>query len=186
MSESPSLFDVDADLARVAALFLSEATLEGYGEGLSVREHMLQAAELAAERGLAEPLIAAALLHDLGWIRPDASHETTAAELLRPLFGAAVATPVRLHVEAKRYLVAREPGYFETLSDASRRTLEAQGGPLGPDAADAFERLPEFASVIALRRVDEDAKIPGRSAPPFQGYLPLLERLARAHREGGS
>ena len=34
------------------------------------------------------------------------------------------------HVAAKRYLCAREPGYLEALSAASRTTLEHQGGPM--------------------------------------------------------
>jgi MFS transporter, DHA2 family, multidrug resistance protein len=44
-------------------------------------------------------------------------------EWLARLFGAAVTEPVRLHVAAKRYLTATDPGYFATLSAGSVRDL---------------------------------------------------------------
>ena len=43
-----------------------------------------------------------------------------------------VSESVRLHVNAKRYLCAARPGYWETLSPASKRSLEAPSLPLHP------------------------------------------------------
>ena len=41
---------------------------------------------------------------------------------------------VRMHVAAKRYLASMEPGYFDTLSEASKLSLRLQGGPMSPAA----------------------------------------------------
>ena len=103
------------------AIFASEAMGRSYGERLSVREHLLQAADLATLAGCSQPLVAASLLHDLGWALADeeTAHEEVAAAYLEPIFGPSVSEPVRWHVQAKRYLVAREVGYREQLSDAS-------------------------------------------------------------------
>lgn len=104
---------------------------EVYGETISVRDHLLQSAELAARLDLPAPLIAAALLHDIGWAMASPhSHETAAADWLEPLFGPGVSEPVRWHVAAKRYLVARDHGYLTKLSPESSRTLVVQGGPM--------------------------------------------------------
>ncbi len=172
---------MSAALAHLAALFASEALGEPYGEVISIRDHMLQAAELALVQALPASLVAAALLHDIGWAPALAKHglphETAAADHLAPLFGRAVAEPVRLHVAAKRYLVAHEPGYSARLSAESLRTLAQQGGPMARDEARAFALLPGFDDALRLRRIDEDAKRPGPPASRFDDYLPALRRL---------
>ena len=80
--------------------------------------------------------------------------------------------PVRLHVAAKRYLCATEPGYFGLLSQESVRTLVAAGRP--DDArseAAAFEALPFAAEAVAVRRWDDEAKDP-RGHPAGLRALP--------------
>lgn len=149
------------------------------GEPVTVLEHSLQAAALAEAEGLADGAVAAALLHDLGWLLHGGAraHERRGAEHLARHFGPEVAEPVRLHVEAKRYLVAAEPGYRALLSDASTRTLTRQGGPMTDAEAEAFLRAPFAADAVVLRRLDDRAKVPGASTPPLGHYLPLVERL---------
>ena len=46
---------------------------------------------------------------------------------LRGLFGPGVLEPIRLHVEAKRYLCYLEPHYEASLSEDSKRSLALQG-----------------------------------------------------------
>ena len=154
---------------------------EPYGEAISIRDHMLQSAELAVEQGLSEALVAAALLHDIGWApalaKGDLPHEAAAAEFLLPIVGRAVAEPVRLHVAAKRYLVAREPAYIARLSDESLRTLARQGGPMDAGESRAFEMLAGFADALRLRRIDEAAKRLDPPASRFEDYLAILHRL---------
>lgn len=77
------------------------------------------------------------LVHDVGHLRreTDARHGPAGAQWLGQWFGPAVTEPVRLHVAAKRYLFATEPGYLGLLSAESVRTLALQGGPRGHPAS---------------------------------------------------
>jgi gamma-butyrobetaine dioxygenase len=157
---------------------------EPYGERVTQTAHALQAAALGEAEDAAPALVAAALLHDLGHFlaKPgdgDNRHETIGAGLLAKLFGAAVAEPVRLHVAAKRFLCATEPGYVATLSPASVASLAQQGGPFTPDEAAAFARRPHAADAVRLRRWDDLAKVPDAPTRDLAAYAPLLAKLAR-------
>jgi [1-hydroxy-2-(trimethylamino)ethyl]phosphonate dioxygenase len=154
-----------------------------YGERVTQTAHALQSASFAEAEGAAPALIAAALLHDVGHLiaKPsdgDDRHEDIGAGLLAKLFGAAVAEPVRLHVAAKRFLCATEPGYFATLSPASVESLALQGGPFTSDEAAAFARNPHAQDAVRLRRWDDLAKVPDAPTKPLSAYAPLLARLA--------
>lgn len=155
------------------------------GEPVSALAHALQCAQLA-EWAHAEPsLVAAALLHDIGHFSDerlvgdlqDDHHEVRALPWLQQHFGVAVAEPVRLHVAAKRYLVAVLPGYATALSTASLHSLTLQGGPMAPHEVAAFDTLPWARQAVALRRWDDLAKVPGKTTPPLDYYLALLEEL---------
>jgi predicted HD phosphohydrolase len=65
---------------------------------------------------------------------------------------------VEYHVQAKRYLTLKEPGYYERLSEASRRTLEYQGGVMSTAEAEAFEQDPLCTVSLRMRQWDEMAK----------------------------
>ena len=52
----------------------------------------------------------------------------------------------------------RYPHYYDELSEASKQTLEYQGGKMRPQEAEEFECDPLFNSYILLRRWDELAK----------------------------
>ncbi|HXA39458.1 MAG TPA: HD domain-containing protein [Phenylobacterium sp.] len=159
-----------------------------YGEDVSQNQHALQCAALAAADGAPETLIVAALLHDYGHLaeaaedvdRPavDARHEMAGAALLGELFGPAVTAPIALHVAAKRYLCAVEPGYRAALSPASVHSLALQGGPFTADQAAAFERLDGFADAVRLRRYDDLGKAADAAPSGFDAYLPMMRRLA--------
>lgn len=153
-----------------------------YGEGVSQLEHALQCAGLAEADGAPPSLIAAALLHDVGQLFEDEAealeidrrHEITGAQALGSLFGEDVRAPIALHVAAKRWLCHREPGYFETLSPASRHTLELQGGVFDAAQAEAFERRAHWREAVALRRWDDLAKRPEPCGRTFADYRPVL------------
>ena len=79
----------------------------------------------------------AALLHDIGHLLDkrgedaaergiDTRHEVLGAQWLERYFGTAVSEPVRWHVDAKRYLCATQPDYYEKLTEASKTTLKHQ------------------------------------------------------------
>ena len=160
-----------------------------YDEAVTLTDHSVQTAVCAEEAGAGDSLIAAALLHDLGhlllararghedFLQTDWDHDRVAAEWLRPRFGEVVAGPVGLHVDAKRYLCAREPEYAEALSPASAASLAVQGGPFDIDEATAFEAAPRAADAIALRRWDDDGKVAGRKIPDLDHYVPLLRSV---------
>jgi predicted HD phosphohydrolase len=124
----------------IAGLFAGAGARDYLGEAVTIGVHMRQAGALAEAAGAPGALVAAALLHDVGHLRSetDSKHGDAGARWLSQWFGEAVTEPVRLHVAAKRYLCATEPGYFERLSAESVRTLALQGGPMTPAQAAAF------------------------------------------------
>jgi phosphonate degradation associated HDIG domain protein len=154
-------------------------------EPVTALAHALQSAQLAEWAAAPDSLVAAALLHDVGhFIAPlpgaddiDDVHELRALGLLRTAFGDDVVEPVRLHVAAKRYLVAVDPRYGDNLSPASRHTLSLQGGAMSPDEVRWFEALPFSAQAVALRRWDDAAKQPARRTPPLAYYIDLLQSV---------
>jgi gamma-butyrobetaine dioxygenase len=163
----------------IAGLFAGPGARDYLGEAVTIGEHMRQAGALAGAAGAAAPLVAAALLHDVGHLlaETDARHGSGGAAWLSQWFGPAVTEPVRLHVEAKRYLCAAEAGYFDLLSPESVRTLALQGGPMTPDQATAFGELPYARDAVAVRRWDDEAKDPAVSPPGFAHFAPLLSAL---------
>jgi predicted HD phosphohydrolase len=154
-----------------------------YGERVDMLEHSLQAAARAADVG-DEHLVLAALLHDVGhvlgeageWGLPD--HAATGARYLQQWLPAGVVEPIRLHVDAKRFLVATEPDYAGELSKASTETLRQQGGAFDAEQAARFAASPYAAAAITLRRCDDGGKrTDDPTVPPLESYRPLLERL---------
>ncbi|HXB95645.1 MAG TPA: HD domain-containing protein [Puia sp.] len=166
---------------------------EGYGgaeyagEKVSQLEHMAQAAQLAEEQGYEEEVILAAFLHDIGHIAEAANgenqmdgfgimdHEELGAQFLREKgFSKKVVRLVESHVEAKRYLTVKDPGYYEQLSEASKKTLEFQGGPMTREEAEAFEQYPLFPLIIQMRKWDEQAKIEKKPLPDLRHYRQMI------------
>lgn len=87
------------------------------------------------------------------------SHEHIGAAFLRLLqFPTPIPELVESHVDAKRYRVGKDPVYANQLSDASRRTLNLQGGPMDFEERNIFESSPHFSNKLALRQCDEKAK----------------------------
>jgi phosphonate degradation associated HDIG domain protein len=168
-------------LANIDGLFSERGGSEYHGESVTQLEHALQSAWLAEKDGQPPSLIAAALLHDLGHLlhrhgevyldqNLNDRHEEVAARFLAQAYGPAVTEPVRLHVPAKRYLVATRPGYGGLLSPTSIKSLELQGGPMRPEEVAAFEGQPHFAAAAALRQYDDRAKVVALETPPYAHF----------------
>jgi gamma-butyrobetaine dioxygenase len=167
-------------------LFKERGSAEYLGEAVSQATHMLQAGALALEDSAPPPLVAAALLHDVGHLiaptseHVDARHEEAgAAWLARMGFPSEVTEPVRLHVAAKRYLCAVETTYFGGLSAASVASLALQGGPMSLEEAATFAERDHAAAAVAVRRWDEAAKDPGRRTPAFDDFAPVLREVLK-------
>jgi gamma-butyrobetaine dioxygenase len=158
-----------------------------YGnEAVSQTEHALQCAALAEAEDADDALIAAALLHDVGHLlaKPatrdsDDMHERIGWGFLKANFGPGVSEPVRLHVEAKRYLCAVDAAYFGILSPASVHSLELQGGRHSSAEALDFEKVEFHKDAINLRRWDDRAKDPLAKTRPFANYAGMLRELCR-------
>jgi putative nucleotidyltransferase with HDIG domain len=167
--------------------YLSRGHEAYHGEPVSQLEHAVQSAEWAKEtRPDDEEFILAAFLHDYGHLCENDgmegygvwSHETVGADALRQMgFSEKIAQLVANHVEAKRYLVSTDSTYFDALSEASKITLEKQGGRMTMEQMADFERDALFKLHIALRRLDEKAKVAGRPVTE----IAWLEELLRRH-----
>jgi len=181
-------------------LYAGYGGAEYAGEKVSQLEHMVQAAQLAEEQGYDEEVILAAFLHDIGHIvhvngtdsvrSAEAAnganemdgfgivdHESLGAEFLRKKgFSKKIARLVESHVEAKRYLTVKDPAYYDQLSEASKKTLEYQGGPMTVEEAAAFEQYPLFALIVQMRKWDEQAKIQQKPLPDLDHYRQMILR----------
>jgi phosphonate degradation associated HDIG domain protein len=155
------------------------------GEGVSQLEHALQSAHFAEQAGAPPELVCAAFLHDLGHLLNDRGetptlrgvddlHQYVALPFLRPHFSEAVLGPIRLHVDAKRYLCATRPEYYEQLSEDSKRSLKLQGGVFGAQEAERFIAQPYAADAVKVRLWDDAAKVAGAATPDLAHFAPVL------------
>jgi [1-hydroxy-2-(trimethylamino)ethyl]phosphonate dioxygenase len=172
----------------IIRLFKERGDAAYVGEPVSQTEHALQAAFAAEKENASPSLIVAALLHDVGHILHnlpedcadqgiDDRHEELGCRFLMRHFGPEVSEPVRLHVPAKRYLCAVEPDYLTSLSPASIRSLELQGGVFSAAETREFERHPHLRAAVAVRRWDDIAKVPELKTPDLEHFRPHLERV---------
>lgn len=167
----------------IFSLYERHGNADYIGEPVSQLEHMCQAAELAEEEGHDDEVVLAAFFHDIGhlceFIMPVElmegvgvlDHESIGQEyLVKKGFSERIAKLVRSHVEAKRFLTFRYPEYFEKLSDASKITLQHQGGRMNAEEAEAFEADPMFDIYIKMRTWDDLAKITNKALPDLNRY----------------
>jgi phosphonate degradation associated HDIG domain protein len=181
---------MSAVIAEIFELFARYGS-SGYGEDLSLERHMLQSAAMAQSQGAADQVVVAALLHDIGYFLhadtgavidagQDFAHEALGAAWLSQAFDEAVTAPIALHVEAKRYLCAVEPGYLGQLSAASRISLSVQGGVMSQTEVAAFSANPAFETALLLRRCDDHGKDAALDVRPLEHYRALLTATARS------
>lgn len=173
-------------IEKVLSVFQERGHEAYHGEPVSQLEHAVQAAELAKNAFPHDPeFIIAAFLHDFGHLCDSEEghmdgygvweHETVGAKTLRKLgFSEKIERLVANHVQAKRYLVSTDPLYFADLSAASKITLIKQGGLLSLEEQRDFEQDSLFEQHIALRRLDEQAKITGQPSPDLQWLEDLM------------
>ena len=173
----------------IAHLFKLHGERQYSGEPVSQLQHALQTAWLAEQAGAGDPLVTACLLHDLGHMLNDKGetpslrgiddvHQYFALAFLRGLFSEGVLNPIKLHVDAKRYLCQVEPGYWAALSDDSKRSLQLQGGIYSTDACAIFIEQTGAIDAVELRRWDDQAKQASLLTPPLTHFLERAERCS--------
>ena len=188
-------------IPEIVQLLNSRATTWYGQESVSQLEHALQCADLAEKADETPETVVAALLHDLGHMlsphrsgevtdevpadalstdampTKDDLHQFVALPFLRSLFPDAVLEPIKLHVDAKRYLCAVDAGYWADLSPASKHSLELQGGTFDEQQVAAFEALPYYAEAVRLRRYDDLAKVPGHKTPDLAHFEKMMSQV---------
>ena len=154
------------------------------GEKVTITEHMVQTAMLAEQNHSSESLICACLLHDYGHFiiedpnqlvskSVDGKHENIAFNFLKNYFKPEVVEPIKLHVQAKRYL-CRNKSYWNILSEASKISLELQGGIMNDEETQKFTSLKFYKDAIILRKHDDDGKIPNIKIKKIDDYRNLI------------
>jgi phosphonate degradation associated HDIG domain protein len=173
----------------ILAIFQRRGSGAYFGENVSMTEHALQAAYFARIAGAPAGLVVAALLHDVGHLiedvpddladwTVDAHHEQIGSHWLAQRFRPDVSEPVRLHVPAKRYLLATDDKYFAKLSPASVVTLKLQGGPMAAHEVAKFETERFYKEAVRVRQWDDQGKVAGLKTPGLGEYRALIEGLA--------
>ena len=172
---------------QIIGLFESKGSSMYGGEAVTQLEHALQAADLAKKNQASDSLIAASLLHDVGHLLHDLPemasedgiddrYEELADRFLRDYFIEAVTEPVKLHVQAKRYLCAVEPGYYDSLSQPSKTSLALQGGIMVDQEIGDFQKNPYHKDAVSLRKWDDLAKVPNLECPDLNEYIGSIEK----------
>jgi phosphonate degradation associated HDIG domain protein len=170
---------------QIVGLYEAKGARAYEGEGVTQLEHALQSAHLAERAGAPPELVCAALLHDLGHLLNDRGetptlrgiddlHQYAALPFLRPFYPEAVLGPIRLHVDAKRYLCATRCDYYDALSVDSKRSLALQGGVFGAAEAERFIAQPHAADAVRVRLWDDAAKVAGAPTPQLAHYEAVL------------
>jgi gamma-butyrobetaine dioxygenase len=182
---------------------MTKSAARQYGpERVTELAHALQCAELAAGAGAGEELVLACLLHDVGryavaqdeigdtleQVAPRAGkargHHEAGADLIQPYVPERVAFLVRAHADAKRYLCATKPGYYDTLSRGSKHTLALQGGVMTADEAARAGTQSWWPDALRLRHWDDQAKVVGKLTRELASWEPLLRKYFGAPRAG--
>ena len=154
------------------------------GEKVTISEHMIQTAMLAEKNNSSKALVCACLLHDYGHFivddpdllvskSLDGKHENLGYEFLKKHFASDVIEPIKLHVNAKRYL-CRNKSYYEHLSKASKISLDFQGGVMKDEESKKFSLLKYFKDAVKVRVYDDDGKVPDIKMKKIEDYQKLI------------
>ena len=154
------------------------------GDKVTMSQHMIQTAMLAEKAKCNDDLICSSLLHDYGHfilenpdelvkLNVDGQHESIGYEYLKSFFKKEIVEPIKYHVLAKRYL-AKDKKYLNLLSEASKKSLELQGGVLNQEECNKFETQEYFKPSILLRKFDEAAKRTDLKMKSIHDYQKLL------------
>jgi 2-amino-1-hydroxyethylphosphonate dioxygenase (glycine-forming) len=171
----------------IIALYEKYGNADYIGEPVSQIEHMCQCAQFAERGNYDDEVILAAFFHDIGHLCEHiisvnhmseygvVDHEKIGASFLSDKgFSEKITRLIASHVDAKRYLTYKNPDYFDRLSEASKNTLNFQGGPMTPAEAEKFEQDELFHLFILLRGWDERGKEEHVPLPDLNNFRKLI------------
>ena len=120
------------------------------------------------------------MVHNLGEDAAEKSiddrHEYRALGYLKTIFPLAVTEPIKMHINAKRYLCAVNKDCWDSLSPASKTSLELQDGIFLVTKANEFISQPYTKDAVKLRIWDDLAKLKGLVTPELDYFLPAIEK----------
>ncbi|KAL7796097.1 hypothetical protein V8C37DRAFT_400553 [Trichoderma ceciliae] len=200
----PTTLEPEAITSYIISIIEASDHTPYIGEPISQLQHSLQCAALAADASpsVDEATKIAALLHDVGQFAPAedliassslpvhnlgdvpvtqsvgrAGHETLGARLLLSLgFSNKVTRLVESHVAAKRYLCAVDESYYDCLSEASKKSLFYQGGPMSAEEVKEFSSGPWCREMCQLRKWDDEAKVEGLVVRDLESWREAIQR----------
>lgn len=178
-------------IQKIATLFDQKGN-ENYmiGEPITQKEHAEQAAHIAYIAGADDYSIIAALLHDIGnFVSSGAGDAQKLAQdhaqyggdwLKEHGFPEEVYTAAYFHTFAKVWLCKWSLDYFDVLSLASQKSYNEQKKQYKSNTM--FDIMPsgnhiDFATLIALRRCDDMAKLPNVKPYPIEKWYPIIEKV---------
>jgi predicted HD phosphohydrolase len=144
------------------------------------------------QAGAAEPLVAAALLHDLGHLVNDRAstptrrgvddlHQFHGAHYLKPLFGARCSSRSACTWRPSATCARPARATRTRCRRIRKRSLALQGGVFDDAQARHFEALPHALDAVRLRRWDDSAKCAGAKTPSLAHYaLHMQAAMERA------
>lgn len=172
-------------MEKIVKLYKVYGDSEYLGEDVSKTTHMIQCAYAAEKNNEKDYIILACLLHDIGhFLEQDnmnglgvIEHGKVGADYLRKIgMYERVCHLVENHVMAKKYLVSKYDDYYNKLSDASKKTLEYQGGKMTQNEMEELERDDDFENILKIRHYDDIGKQIGVDIPNIEYYCNLIEK----------
>ena len=131
----------DEVTAKIFNLYDDHGHNDYIGEPVSQQSHMVQCAMLAEKEGFPDEVVLGAFLHDIGHLLGiqnslermgqvgTKDHEVVGEKFLKELgFPESVTSFVRGHVDAKRYLVHKEPSYYDKVFTFRSSVIDWKGG----------------------------------------------------------
>lgn len=165
--------NIEQNIESIISLYEKHGSSDYIGEHMSQTEHMIRTAMLAEQDNKNITLILACFLHDIGHLLEFENennletmdiygikdHEKLGATFLRNNnIKYPIPELVENHVKVKKYLVYKNSDYFNNLSEASKKTLNYQGGKMTIEEATEFENDPLFKDSLILRHYDDNSK----------------------------
>ena len=180
-----TIYTIDEKINMLMDLYKSSGDTNYFGEKVTKTEHMIQCALSAQNDNDEDYIVLACLLHDIGhFLRKDdmnglgvKDHGLLGYYYLNDLgMDQRISYLVKKHVDAKRYLVTIDERNYNNLSEASKKTLEYQGGKMTKKELNDMEKDDEFLNILKVRMHDDKGKNENQEIPKIETFIPLIRK----------